>query len=379
MLKYISILSFVCLTLSTSLFATIDVEVPSVMVLRADEHMGIIYSHELQKNQTIYGLAKFFNTDISRISAANPHIKLSEVQLNQHVNIPINTDMISSERNLSPSKSYIPVYYTVKAKDNLFRIAKVYFHQSIENVMNINNLKTMDLSIGQKILVGWYEYDASYKEKLSWKQNAIEVNTTEILADYPVGHDTQTPVFQKLVKNEVTSTPHSQPKVDKAAPSDKTAIQKSTQALPKKMEETKQEDLVSKEDAKSKEADSNKEKINLEELQLSSDPFENRNGIYVGDYEGKPVVVNSKIRAEWNMKSKDRVNLFALHSTAKINSFIEIYNPMLDTKVIAKVVGNLPPNAHKKNVELIISPKVAETLGAVDKRFYVKVRYVEDK
>ena len=50
---------------------------------------------------------------------------------------------------------------------------------------------------------------------------------------------------------------------------------------------------------------------------------------------------------------------------------------MLNRKVIAKVVGNLPPKAHKKNVDLIISPKVAETLGAVDKRFYVQVRFIE--
>ena len=27
------------------------------------------------------------------------------------------------------------------------------------------------------------------------------------------------------------------------------------------------------------------------------------------------------------MSSKDKVNLFALHSTAKVNSYIEIYNP----------------------------------------------------
>lgn len=51
---------------------------------------------------------------------------------------------------------------------------------------------------------------------------------------------------------------------------------------------------------------------------------------------------------------------------------------MLDRMVIAKVVGNIPERIHKNNVELIVSPKVAETLGVVDKKFFVKIRYIED-
>ena len=111
---------------------TTDVDLPQRIILREDEKLGIIYTHQLKKNQTIFGLSKFFNTDLDMISAANPAVNLGTVKLNQRINIPINTAMITSERTLSPTKSYIPVFYTVKAKDNLFRISKVYFYQSIE-------------------------------------------------------------------------------------------------------------------------------------------------------------------------------------------------------------------------------------------------------
>jgi len=135
MKRYILNLCFLVLLLSLSVPAFASDLVPDKLVLRADENLGIIYSHALKKNQTIYGLSKFFNTDIDRIAAANPGVNLSTIKLNQQINIPINKNMITSERNLSPKKSYIPVFYTVKAKDNLFRVAKVYLDQSIDNVM----------------------------------------------------------------------------------------------------------------------------------------------------------------------------------------------------------------------------------------------------
>ena len=364
---------------------TTDVDLPQRIILRADEQLGIIYTHQLKKNQTIFGLSKFFNTDLDMISAANPAVDLGTVKLNQRINIPINTAMITSERNLSPTKSYIPVFYTVKAKDNLFRISKVYFHQSIENVMNINNLKTMDLSIGQKILVGWYQYDERYKERLAWKEKGIEVAatgqaTTTFTAQEVRSYQTEdaqkdisnvrnndAPIFQKKLRSLPTNHKKDQNEyVDAEKP-----IASVEESKEKVYTETKVKEPTEKLLEDNKEASEETTKV------LSSDPFENRNNIFQGSYIGKPKIHDAKIRAEWNMSSKDKVNLFALHATAKVNSYIEIYNPMLNRKVIAKVVGNLPPKAHKKNVDLIISPKVAETLGAVDKRFYVQVRFIE--
>ena len=375
-----------CLVLFTSVnpsYATdsfADVDLPQKIVLTADDQLGIIYTHQLKKNQTIFGLSKFFNTDLSMISAANPSVDLSDVKLDQKINIPINTAMITSERNLSPQRSYIPVFYTVKAKDNLFRISKVYFHQSIENVMNINNLKTMDLSIGQKILVGWYQYDAKYKESLAWKDKGIEVETTGRLVSTSI--ITSNPIVADNRKRENSET------IPNAPVFQKKVITPAETAEPIKSEKTEVavSNAIVSENKKKKEEDFSAEVIEIAKDEgkgegvrgkLSNDPFENRNSIYEGNYDGKPTIHNAKIRAEWNMSSKDKINLFALHATAKVNSYIEIYNPMLNRKVIAKVVGNLPPKAHKKNVDLIISPKVAETLGAVDKRFYVQVRFIE--
>ena len=400
MIRSITFISFfltIFVLASTSL--TASTLIPESLVLRADDKHGIIYTHELKKNQTIYGLSKFFNTDLQRITEANPGVKLDAIKLNQSVNIPINTKMISSERNLSPSKSYIPVFYTVKAKDNLFRVAKVYFDQSIDNVMNINKLKSMELNVGQKLLVGWYEYNPEYKEKLAWTQKGIEVNariadkqnvtTPQIRNDIgnrtivhpkqdrPDVPNSEKLVFQKIVsdRNEalppVDGIPLKEPQKEVVSSTKEPTEAKKVD--PAKVVPSELDEVISDE------VDESTEDVNIDEeieLVLSADPFENRNGLYVGEYEGKPNIQSEKISAQWNSKSKDKINLFALHTTAKTNSYIEIYNPMLDRMVIAKVVGNIPPKAYK-DVELIVSPKVAETLGARDKKFFVKVRFIE--
>lgn len=397
MKRFVHSMSLMLLLLVPSSFISASELVPEKLVLRADDNLGIIYSHQLKKNQTIYGLSKFFNTDLDKISSANPGVKLNTIKLNQQVNIPINTAMISSERNLSPKKSYIPVFYTVKAKDNLFRVAKVYFDQSIDNVMKINKLNSMELALGQKLLVGWYEYNPVYKQRLAWTKDGIEVNSTISIASADIFEEstggTRTDihklptttledernksskgdmVFQKVIssRDEVVHDYNGNVKLEEEhveTPENADNATESVEAVENTTEVLVNEEAESEVDVESEEG----EKV------LSSDPFENRNGIYIGDYADKPTVVSSKVRAQWNTKSKDKVNLFALHATAKPNTYIEIYNPMLDRKVIAKVVGNLPPKAFKKNVELIVSPKVAETLGAKDKKFFVKVRFIE--
>jgi LysM repeat protein len=88
-------------------------------------------------------------------------------------------------------------------------------------------------------------------------------------------------------------------------------------------------------------------------------------------------LVKSKGIAIWDRTSNDQNNMFALHSEAKSNSIIEIYNPLLNRTAFATVVGGIPSEAYPKDVSLIISPKVAKALGALDSRFLVEVKFYQ--
>ncbi len=67
---------------------------------------------------------------------------------------------------------------------------------------------------------------------------------------------------------------------------------------------------------------------------------------------------------------------YVLHRYAKRNTWIEVTNLMYGTSVQAKVIGNIPSSSYPNDVLVVLSPSIAKDLGALDARFYVKVRYL---
>lgn len=65
---------------------------------------------------------------------------------------------------------------------------------------------------------------------------------------------------------------------------------------------------------------------------------------------------------------------FALHNTARLDSYILITNPILNRTITAKVIGRIPP-VYEKSVEIVVSPEAGHILGAVDHRFFVSLQY----
>jgi LysM repeat protein len=64
-----------------------------------------------------------------------------------------------------------------------------------------------------------------------------------------------------------------------------------------------------------------------------------------------------------------------LHRTAPIGTVIKITNPMSNLTTYAKVVGRFTDNASTKDVIIVVTKNVAESLGALDKRFHVNISY----
>ena len=70
--------------------------------------------------------------------------------------------------------------------------------------------------------------------------------------------------------------------------------------------------------------------------------------------------------------------MFVLHPNAKIGSEVEITYPMLNTTIKAKVISDLPKELYPKNISIVISPSIAEALGAKDAQFRVEMKYITD-
>lgn len=78
----------------------------------------------------------------------------------------------------------------------------------------------------------------------------------------------------------------------------------------------------------------------------------------------------------WQKDSKEKGDLYALHREAAIGTPICVINPMGERSVYAKVIGRIP-NGYERNIEVVLSPEAARNIGALDPKFFVKVKFLK--
>ena len=85
---------------------------------------------------------------------------------------------------------------------------------------------------------------------------------------------------------------------------------------------------------------------------------------------------NEKGVATWiDDASLDPNKKLVLHRTAPIGTVIKITNPMTNRTTFAKVVGRFTDNESTKDVIIVMTKNVADSLGALDKRIHVNISY----
>jgi len=85
---------------------------------------------------------------------------------------------------------------------------------------------------------------------------------------------------------------------------------------------------------------------------------------------------NEKGTAVWGSDpGLDAKKKYVLHRTAPVGTIIKITNPNTNRTTFAKVVGSFTDNETNKDAIVVMTKDVAESLGALDKRFYVTISY----
>ncbi len=103
----------------------------------------------------------------------------------------------------------------------------------------------------------------------------------------------------------------------------------------------------------------------------------------VTQHDTSQMIVTTEVRvktkekglAYWQSIENSSEEFIVLHKSAPINQPITLYNPMMDRFVEATVVAPLPEKSYPDNISVVISPAVADALGALDKRFIVEMTY----
>ena len=111
-------------------------------------------TYKVQKGDTLYAIAQKFNTSIDAIKKLN-NITSNNIYLNQELYIPITNNTPEEPLPLPPidddeSEEYSE--YIVQKGDSLWKISREY-DISVKDLIELNNLTTTTLQIGDKLLV----------------------------------------------------------------------------------------------------------------------------------------------------------------------------------------------------------------------------------
>ncbi len=153
------------------------------IVVEIKESNLILYKHKFKAGNSIYSLSKSFNTSIDNILNYNKNINTNTIATGDIINIPIKKQDISSTPLNSAS---IPIYYKVKKKETLFRIARIYFDKAINDIIELNKLKDDHLSPDQFLQVGYFSF---FKKDMLNNELEDIVKFDSIIHNNPIGID----------------------------------------------------------------------------------------------------------------------------------------------------------------------------------------------
>ena len=302
------------------------------------------YTHIFQQGQTVYSLARTFKTSVSEIYAMNNLTAKSPIDIGQTVKVPFSLNALYTERSSSvqSSNKFVPVYYEAQPKETLYGIGKTYFGQDVSTFAKRNKINGTSISIGQKLLIGWLP--------INGEGAVVQVNTTIVKANEEKKDATlektkkvERPIKEKFITTIVTP---------------ESIIESENEVTVPNPNEIKYEIAMASEEL----PDSLAIKLETPILEVA------------------PTIRTRRTRGIgiWERDGHAREKAFVLHHTAKKGSTIELYNPQLNLRTRAKVLGRIPMGTYPSDVSVIMSRKVADSLGALDTRFMVELTFEED-
>ena len=108
-------------------------------------------TYTVKKGDSLYSISKKYGVPVNTLIVDNA-LKNTILSIGQVLNIRIPSTTIVEE---CYGEDYTPpnqITYIVKSGDSLYSIAKKY-NTSVDNIKRKNNLKTNNLSIGQKLII----------------------------------------------------------------------------------------------------------------------------------------------------------------------------------------------------------------------------------
>lgn len=346
--------------------------------------------HQVVAKDTYYSISRRYNVAPKEIMTFNDNKYLS---LGAIIKVPTQIPFLESQKDAvrSSSNQETGNTHTVEARDNLNMLARKY-GTTVNELKRLNNLNTINLRIGQILLIPQQNLPAEHQEKVLSPevQSAVKPNIDPIFKRQDTSKTTDKPITDLAITGKQNPPVQSRKEIpaknqlivhtvasNETMYSIATKYNLTLEQLKAKNNLTTnslyvgQKLLINGQFPTGIDNNDNMTHLNTDTLDSVKDPSlrlpASRYGLSQLDERGTAIWIEDP--------DLDSSKMLVLHRTAPIGTVIKITNPMSNRSTFAKVVGKFTENESTKDVIIVMTKAVADALGALDKRFLCNLTY----
>jgi LysM repeat protein len=318
---------------------------------------SLYITHKVEPKENYYSIGRIYNASPKDIAPFNKLQLESGLSLGQTIKIPLNSSNFAQGGNAAPDETFVPVYYKIKDKEGLYRVAKNHNDLPLETLKQWNNIKGDAVKTGTQLIVGYLKVKTELSALAKGSAGSKAISAAPVKTEEP-----------KVVVPEVVSKP-----------------------VEEKVVEVKEEKLTKKQrKAAAKEAAKVEEEtkpVTVRETPVAETP-KTVSGKNAGGPGFKSLYDQQKKNADITEATGDAGvfkstsgwtdnKYYCLFSNATAGTIVKVTNPATGKSIFAKVLDNIPDIKLNEGLLIVISSAAADALGAAEANFSCSLSYAK--
>jgi len=305
---------------------------------------SLYITHKVAPKENYYSVGRIYNVSPKDIAPFNKLQLESGLSLGQTIKIPLNSSNFVQGGAAAADETFVPLYYTIKDKEGLYRVAKNHNDLPLETLKQWNNIKGDVVKTGTQLIIGYLKVKTELSALAKGGSSSISAAPAK-----PAETNTPAPavVTKPAVEKETKKEPAQKPVVAEekvnTKPAKETPVAETPKATPVKT------------------SSGASFKTLYEQQQKNADGIE-ANGS-AGVFKSTSGWSDSKY--------------YCLHNNAAPGTIIKITNPVNGKYVFAKVLDNIPDIKQNEGVIIVISNAAADALAAGEASFNCSISYAK--
>jgi LysM repeat protein len=317
---------------------------------------SLYLTHKVAPKENYYSIGRIYNVSPKDLAPFNKLQLESGLSLGQTIKIPLNPSNFAQQGNAAADETFVPLYYKIKDKEGLYRVAKNHNDLPLETLKQWNNIKGDAVKTGTQLIVGYLkvktELSSLTKSGGSSTIAAASVKPEEVKVPEPVV--VNKPVAEKETEITEAKQTRKQRKAAEKAAEEEAEKLKTAPAKETPVAETPKTVSGKNTGGGSFKSLYDQQKKNAEIIEVTGNA-----GVF-------------KSTSGWSDNK-----YYCLQSNTPPGTIIKITNTANGKSVFAKVLDNIPDIKQNVGLLIVISNAAADALGATEANFSCSLSYAK--